>query len=286
LTKVFPALGTLLLRRALRDAPIGFADDHAGTGVPEVSFLIGHRGTERIPLLLATLRSIAAQEGVGVEAIVVEQDVRAVLPPAIPGWVQHVHTPPPDAALPYSRAWAFNVAARLARGAVLVLHDNDILVPKTYALRAIERTREGADVIDLKRFVFHLSREHTRRLTGGEADLFDHAPEAIVQNNQGASIAVRKESFFAIGGFDEGFVGWGGEDNEFWERARTLRVHDYGCLPFVHLWHPAQAEKLMGSESPTHQRYLALTQRPVADRIAALQRLEWGRTTGPTGLTQ
>ena len=60
-----PELGRRLLRRCLATAPIrrraspGLAD-----GPPELSVLIGHRGSERLPLLLATLESLAAQEDV------------------------------------------------------------------------------------------------------------------------------------------------------------------------------------------------------------------------------
>jgi GT2 family glycosyltransferase len=59
----------------------------------------------------------------------------------------------------------------------------------------------------------------------------------------GGSLAVDRETFFAIGGFDEAFVGWGGEDNEFWERAQSRKVWPYGYLPLIHLWHEAQPEK-------------------------------------------
>ncbi len=63
----------------------------------------------------------------------------------------------------------------------------------------------------------------------------------------GGSIALSRDAFHAIGGYDESFVGWGGEDNEFWERAQTRRVWPYGYLPFVHLWHAPQPEKLQPS---------------------------------------
>src|SRR5690242_3801698 len=85
LANVYPRTLALLLRRALRDWPIVLRDDApSASGEPLVSFLIGHRGTERLPNLAATLRSIAGQEGVPIECIVVEQspapDIEAALP--------------------------------------------------------------------------------------------------------------------------------------------------------------------------------------------------------------
>ena len=74
IAKVFALAGRRLLRRALRDWPIRLAEAQAGTcGEVQVSFVIGHRGAARLPHLLATLRSIAAQKNVACECIVVEQ---------------------------------------------------------------------------------------------------------------------------------------------------------------------------------------------------------------------
>jgi predicted glycosyltransferase involved in capsule biosynthesis len=76
---------------------------------------------------------------------------------------------------------------------------------------------------------------------------------------------------------DEEFVGWGGEDTEFWDRCQTLRVANHTYMPIVHLWHPSQPGKAAyrnGSGFGTHtgalyERQMAI---PRCERIAALQR--------------
>ena len=107
------------MKRALADHPIRrLPQPELVSEQPDVSFIIGHRGRERLPHLLATLESIAGQEGTSVECLVVEQDVQAHLLGHLPAWVRYLHTPPPTPNLPYCRAWAFNVGVRQARGAV------------------------------------------------------------------------------------------------------------------------------------------------------------------------
>jgi hypothetical protein len=258
IARVYPSAGRMLMRRALREWPIVEADGPPSvSGTPEVSFLIGHRGTERLPNLLATLRSIAGQSGVAVECIVVEQSASPEVQSKLPSWVRYIHTPV-DAALDYCRAATFNAAVRAARGAVLVIHDNDILVPARYAAEVAARVREGHRFIDPKRFIFYLD---------GRGRVVN-----VVENLKGGSIAVTKDAYLAVGGFDEGFVGWGGEDLEFWERAREHGgVYEFGWLPLVHLWHAPQRGKVDQTAAPAQQRYFALRDIPAAERIARLR---------------
>jgi len=246
LPKVYPRCGRQLMRRSLIQWPIQMEEalTESQSDV-DVSFLIGHRGEQRLPHLLDTLRSIAGQQDVNVEAIVVEQSNESQIGSTLPDWVKHLHTPPPVDDMPYCRSWAFNIAARHARGRVLVLHDNDMLVPAAYARQATELHDQGYEVINLKRFIYYLDQPSSNRF-GSNETLSDNRMsfDNVVQNLMaGGSIIVSREVFFQIGGFDEAFVGWGGEDNEFWDRAQTRRVWPYGFLPIIHLWHPSQAEK-------------------------------------------
>jgi hypothetical protein len=271
--KVIPRFGRHLMRRALADHPIGHADapSNAQAGEPAVSFLIGHRGTARLPHLLATLETIAAQQGVGVECIVVEQETVSRLGPLLPGWVRLVHTPPPAADTPFCRSWAFNVAARHAKSRTLVLHDNDLLVPVDYAKQILRRIAEGYELVNLKRFIFYLSETHTQAVFGGQAGLSTQTPAAIVQNTLGGgSIAITAAGFEKIGGMDETFIGWGGEDNEFWERAQTLEVWPWTNLSLIHLWHAPQPGK-RGAQSQTARHYNALAQIDPEERIRQLR---------------
>jgi hypothetical protein len=248
--------------------------------VPKVSFIIGHRGEARLPLLLETLRSIAGQ-AISVECIVVEQDTTSVLAGRLPAWVRHVHTPPPKTSMPYCRSWALNAGARLASSRVLVLHDGDMLVPTDYAAAILAKIDAGFELVDLKRFLFYLTQQHSEQLLLGHSPM-ESAPEAIVQNALGGSLAVSAAAFQSIGGMDESFVGWGGEDNEFDERAQALRAWRYGYLPFVHLWHPAQPGK-QSIDNRTLARYHQLSAIPASDRIAHLKGTPWGSLTSPVG---
>jgi hypothetical protein len=275
--KVFPGLGARLLDRCLLDWPIAFAAQPIAASVePAVSFIVGHRGRERIPHLLATLATLAAQRGVASECIVVEQSERAEAADLLPSWVRYVHTPLPATTMPYCRSWTLNVGARDARGQLLVFHDNDMLVPRTYAAELWARFREGHEVINLKRFVFYLGEACSRAILDGARDISGMAAEAIVQNLEaGGSVAMAREAFFAIGGFDESFVGWGGEDNEFWQRALVRKTWPYGYLPLVHLWHAPQPEK--ASRKPVGARSLReISMLPPERRIAALVRRKFG----------
>jgi len=279
--KHLPSLGRWLLNRALADHPIEFAAHPVTAGAPQVSFVIGHRGKERLPQLLATLSSIAAQRDVPVECIVVEQETESLLGPHLPAWVRHVHTPPADPGMAYCRSWAFNVGARHARGAVLVLHDSDMLISADYACSVVHRIAQGYDVVNLKRFVFYLTQDHTAGILDGRNALTHAAPAVIVQNLEaGGNVAISRAAFEQIGGMDESFVGWGGEDNEFWERAQTLSVWPFSCLPMVHLWHPAQPDKL-APDSPARKVFEASRTLAPAARIERLRAQQQGRRDGP-----
>lgn len=282
--KVLPFLGRWLMRRALADHPIRrLSQPECILGQPEISFIIGHRGMARLPHLLATLDSIAGQKDVAFECIAVEQETESQLAGKLPSWVRHIHTPPPEPDMPYCRSWAFNIGAKQARGSVLVLHDNDMLVPADYAAQILARVNQGYEVANLKRFIFYLSEKHTQAVFVGRGTLLGDVPENIVQNLEaGGSVAITREAYERIGGMDESFIGWGGEDNEFWERAKTCKVWPYGYLPIVHLWHSAQPGKYQG-ENPTLKHYRALSKIPAEERISRLAASTHGSMAEPVG---
>ncbi|MBK7137379.1 MAG: hypothetical protein IPH73_14605 [Rhodocyclales bacterium] len=282
--RVLPFLGRWLMRRALADHPIRrLSQPEQHPTQPEVSFIIGHRGMARLPHLLATLESIAGQQGVSIECIVIEQETGSLLAGRLPSWVRHIHTPPSVSDMPYCRSWAFNIGVKQARGSVLVLHDNDMLVPADYTAQILKLVNLGYEVVNLKRFIFYLNEKHTQGVFARHASLMDEAPEAIVQNLEaGGSIAITSDVFDRIGGMDESFIGWGGEDNEFWERAQTCKVWPYGYLPIVHLWHASQPGKCQ-SDSNTLKHYRALSNISAHDRIAKLRQCTAGEMAGPNG---
>lgn len=267
-----PPLGKRLLRRCLAEAPIRRRSTLLrGDGPPELSVLIGHRGLERLPLLLATLDSLAAQEDVRLECLVIEQDSEPRIAERLPPWVRHIHGPLPDPTAPYNRSHTFNLGARAARAPVLLLHDNDMLVPAGYARRLLEKIARGYAVVNPKRFVFYLDEVHSVAVLAGSEDYGARPAEAIVQNLEaGGSMAITAEAYAAIGGMDEGFVGWGGEDNEFWDRCLTRPTWIWGYEPIVHLWHRGQPLKHQ-LDNPNLERARAVMQRPALERIAALR---------------
>ncbi len=252
--QAYPQVGLRVLQRALAEWPIAFRDQPLTppSERPLVSFLIGHRGRTKIPHLLKTIQSFAAQEDAAFECLVVEQADVPELPAVLPAWVRHVHTPLPYPDMPYSRAWAFNCAAQAARGAYLVFHDNDICIPRHYARELVAVFRRGFEAARLQRFVFYLSETQTRELFESSTTTLTRPPVEIVQNCEGHTLAVRRDVYFAVGGHDEAFLGWGGEDNEMFDRLRSRMLHDCSYLPMLHLYHAPQPGKTMVHPNSAH----------------------------------
>ena len=162
---IFPLLGKRLFRKAFNDFPIKFSTPGFKKSLQsKISFIIGHRGDQRLPLLLTVLKSIAAQQGCEIECVVVEQDSQERIKEFLPDWVTYVHSPQSKENMPYSRSGAFNVGAEFAKSDFFIFHDNDILVPEVYAREMWNSYQAGFEVVNLKRFIFFLDEKATQKV--------------------------------------------------------------------------------------------------------------------------
>ncbi len=242
--RILPWLGRHMAKIALQEWPVSFQSPGCISHTPKVSFVIPHRGRERLPLLRATILSILAQVDVPVECIVVEQDHHQQLRERdLPRGTRLLHRLHPTDPAAWHFSWAFNEGTRAARADILVFHDGDILVPAGYAREIVRWLDQGWDAVYLQRILFCMNSTDTQSLCTSGVLSARWTPERVRQNWKGGTRAVRRSCFEAVGGFDESFTDWGGEDVELFDRLLAFRVYRYGYLPFVHVWHPPQAAK-------------------------------------------
>ncbi|HEX3582942.1 MAG TPA: galactosyltransferase-related protein [Thermoanaerobaculia bacterium] len=267
LANVFPSTGTRLMRMALADWPIVMRNaPEVIRETPVVSFVIGHRGLSRLQHLLMTLKSIAGQQGVPFECVVVEQDRSPLIESHLPPWVRYRFS---HCDTDYNRSATLNEGVAEARGEIVILHDGDTLVPARYAAEVLARARDGFEFIDVKRFTFYLHPEETKRIF--DTAIVRPAPAIVTQNGKGVSIAAARRAYLDIGGFDEDFVGWGGEDNDFWDRVHVHgNAYEFGYLPMIHLYHEAQKGKVNSSAAGMRRYHDDVRSIPPDERIRRL----------------
>jgi glycosyl transferase family 7 (putative galactosyltransferase) len=278
---VWPALGRQLMRKALHDWPIEFADIPPRSSGPRVSFIFAHGGRSRLPQLQRTIRSVFAQQDIDIECVVIDQSPVSLMG-ELPAQVVYRHLSKDGVPSGWHKSWACNVGARLASGEILVFQDGDICVPQRYGAEVVRTIlKDGYDAASLQRFLFYLDPEATRQVEAVDRLDVRRNLQQVFQNWKGGTIAVRREAFLSLGGFDEGFVDWGGEDDEFFDRCNAVRHCRFGFLPFVHLWHPPQPDRKV-SDNPNIAQIMPLRmQVPVSDRIAELTARRFGNPLHP-----
>lgn len=75
------------------------------------------------------------------------------------------------------------------------------------------------------------------------------------QGARGCSLAMWKQDFLAINGFDESYVGWGYEDSDLVVRLmrnKILRKDGRFAITVLHLWHP---ENCRANESINYDKF-------------------------------
>ena len=73
----------------------------------------------------------------------------------------------------------------------------------------------------------------------GRPGLLHQRAERVSTTAKGGALWVHRETFWQVGGFDEEYVGWGGEDDDFHMRLECVQhVPRLVGWPLLHLWHP------------------------------------------------
>lgn len=270
-SRIFPDMGRRLLQHGLHQWPLclNFDAVNQSSTPPDASVLIAIGGTDRLPQFQTVLASLRGQTCDSQEIIVVEQSPVPELQQTLPEDVRYFHDPHP-VDVEFNKSRALNVAARQARGRYLMIHDADYVVPANYVKECC-RVLSHAHGIRPSRFNFHLNQLSTEQFTKTQQLPAGAVCEFIVQNNP-TPMALRAEVYWEIGGHDESFIGWGGEDVEFLSRLRTRTVSEGGWLPVIHLWHPAAPKKSSGHRNQQQQDELLATDARI--RIQKLQSVQ------------
>ncbi|MFD4692129.1 MFS transporter [Streptomyces sp. NPDC058463] len=225
----------------------------AGGGDAEILVVVPFRdrGTgRRLRNLLACLMSLRDQSAprASYRVMVVETDEtprsRAVVTPYTDHYLFAHKTGH------FNKSWAVNVGvvnAPVRPEAVCIL-DADVLADRDFIARNAERFRHSGTMGHLSyRDMWCLdeastSRAITERLWEGapEADA-GHLRAFVLRRPPGCCVWVRTSAFHRIGGMDERFEGWGGEDNDFAYRMDTHSAFDHYDDPLLHMYHPSSA---------------------------------------------
>lgn len=178
---------------------------------------------------------------------------------------------------PFNKSRAVNRAAAAAGDwDVAVIADADMLVPHDQVRRCaqmVHRTGRAAHPFSL---LHRLSAHGTDAILNGSATNWSQHAQSSHPKVPGGVIVVPRRLWDAVGGMDERFVGWGGEDGALKTSCRVLGDGiDQVDGEAWHLWHPPaptrKAGTLYAANRALAHRYRAATTEP-AIRALILER--------------
>lgn len=145
----------------------------------------------------------------------------------------------------FNRSAARNAAARaaVADGAeVLLFIDTDTIVSHEQVVAAAYLAQTSGEMV--------LAFDSYRRLDQSQSAryLLGQRPDGglVLRHHASGAVAVPVSLWREIGGFDERFSSWGGEDRALWLTCNALRGRlDSHRIPgeAIHLWHPRSPER-------------------------------------------
>lgn len=269
-SRIFPSVSQRLLLRLWNvDAAAVLSTVSKVESRKAVSVILPIGGVSRIQQFKAVVDCLLNSTGVKFEIIVIEQSETPSLESLLPKAVRFVHSCA-DQDAPFNKAKLLNIGAAIASHPVLALHDGDLIVKENYLAQCSDAL-DHYEVIRPGRFIFYMTKESTGRYfesTKIDSTTVQRFDIEFVAQNTPMPIVIRKESYWRIGGHDESFQGWGGEDVEFHSRCSSLCLSNAGFAPIIHLWHPPAQQKESGHRN--HQQQIDKLATPIDRRIEQL----------------
>ncbi|GAA2972996.1 glycosyltransferase family 2 protein [Streptomyces enissocaesilis] len=161
----------------------------------------------------------------------------------------------------FNKSWAVNAGVRNVAGEfdLVCILDGDALPDRDFIRRNLQRFLvPGTQAVLPYRDALFLDEPATgtalrQRLLNGAADADrDHLRGFFVRRNPGLCFWIRTHTFRAIGGMDERFEGWGGEDTDFALRVAANAALDRYGDSILHLYHPPSSTPADGTVPNSH----------------------------------
>lgn len=161
---------------------------------------------------------------------------------------------------PFNRSVALNIAAqRAGNWDVAVVADSDAWVPPEQLIEAVRLARASNRLVAAFTEVHEVGEKDTLDLLRGDVAP-NHATAERVRTapleTQSVMLAVPRNVWEQVRGFDPKHVGWGGEDNSFWQACtiatgEPLRVDG----PAFTLWHEPSSREHQRTNAARFSQY-------------------------------
>jgi len=231
------------------DAKLSNYIQEKGSSVPKISVVLSFRIDHKYRLrnLLACMNSIQMQniQRADFEIVAVEQDCKNRPECMISKYVDKYTKIENSGSYNYS--WGRNVGANLASTNELLFFWDVDVIPDRDCLSNIYKAYcdQNAKVIlpsIAAKYLDEYSTNAFLKMWGSGKNL-EHAKFNIhrMRETYGMMIAVDKDLFYSIGGQDERYEGWGGEDNDFYKRLYEVDDPIRLAKDIYHLDHPRPA---------------------------------------------
>ncbi len=183
------------------------------------TYVIGYRHRlDRLSNLKRVLEWINGFSGA--EVLLVEQDTHSKIK-NLNLKAKHIFI---KSNMPYNRSWAFNVALRYSTSPILVFGDSDLLMNPDEFIEGLKNV-QNFDMVSPYYSVVDLTPQESGLEFGQIMQI--NRPGRGENDNQKINISggiamFKKEAITKIGGWNEDFIGWGGEDD-----FQTMKVKHF-----------------------------------------------------------
>ncbi|MCP1490237.1 galactosyltransferase-related protein [Peribacillus frigoritolerans] len=145
----------------------------------------------------------------------------------------------------FNRSQAINLSAKQATRDIFVIADGDIFYDPAIITDSIKHLKKETWIIPFRK-IKRISKNNTKKLMKTDptwplkCEVTDFETIHTSKSNYlGGLNIITRDKFMTVNGFDERFVGWGGEDDAFSCAVNTI-CGNYKRLDHTlyHLWHP------------------------------------------------
>lgn len=244
--------------------------------LPEISYVIPCRNFKRWPSIKTVIDNVRAQHFPVIKIIISEHDDVQHIDPTklmpslhVMNWCK--------VGRPFNKSRAFNAGMAKVTTKDVVLHDADMLLDNHYT-STIAEVLQFRQACHLCRSVVYLDNQSTDYVNKHGLVTDDLNCESTITHFVGGSLACQTATYWEIGGFHEGFKGYGVEDVEFYDRLEKctnfVRIRIFNLMHLAHdrsgTWHSEHGRnKQIGRD---------LMAKPISNRLASLQEYQkkWG----------